>query len=87
MYGILCQPVVLTIDFYSCGGAGLFTSETLICVRSLELISMVDSLIASAAFMECLMPEERLHGMMVKSMDSGPRLRGFKARLCSLPSG
>lgn len=45
---------------------------------------MVDSLIAPAAFMECLTPEERLHGRMVKSMDSGPRLHGFKARLCYL---
>lgn len=53
----------------------------------MELISVVDSLIASAAFMECLMPKGRLHGVMVKSMDSGPRLHGFEARLCYLPSG
>lgn len=53
----------------------------------MELISIVDSFIASATFMECLMPEERLHGVMVKSRDSGPRLHGFKARLCYLPSG
>lgn len=56
-------------------------------MRSLDLISVVDLLIASTTLIEYLMPMDRLRDVTVKSMDSGPRLRGFKARLCYFLSG
>lgn len=63
-----------------------FLSEILMCVRSLDLISVVDLLIETKTFIDCLMLKEKLCVSMAKSVDSGPRLPWFKASLYYLLS-
>lgn len=63
--------VVLRIDFCSCG-TGYFLSEILICMRSLGLISVVDSLIESKTFIECLMLKESCALQWLRAWTLGP---------------
>jgi len=63
--------------------AQVFLSEILICMKTVDLISVVDALIASNAFTECPVLKEKLYDKWLRAFwDFGPRLSGFKARLC-----